>query len=139
MAKYGFSGVTISVAGVSVSQIICLTAFSDVAVDDVGGFIEKETNLSQTGDCWVYDSAVVMSSGSVTGNAAISGHAVIFGNAWVKDEAVVSGRAHVSGYVVVGEYARVSDNAELGGPALRVAGDAHINGNTSIFEPTRIS
>ena len=37
--------------------IIALKDFSDVKAGDVGGFVESEDNLSQVGDCWIYDNA----------------------------------------------------------------------------------
>ena len=53
--------------------------FNDVIAGDLGGWIEKETNLSREGNAWVY------------GNALVSGNALVY------DTAHVCGTAHVSG------------------------------------------
>jgi hypothetical protein len=43
-----------------------------VSRGDLGGYIEKESNLSHEGECWVFDSAQVF------GNAHVSGDARVF-------------------------------------------------------------
>lgn len=56
-----------------------------VKAGDLGGWVEKEDNLSQSGNAWV------------SGNAQVSGSAKVSGNAWVSGDACVSGSAQVSG------------------------------------------
>ena len=63
--------------GHTLYRIEALKDFSDVKKGDKGGFVESEDNLSQDGDCWVYDTA------KVYGNAVIHGRAVIGGDAKV--------------------------------------------------------
>lgn len=63
MQKYKFTGETKEVYGRTLHQIVCVTAFASVAAGEVGGYIEKEVNLSQDGNAWV------------------SGDAEVFGNA----------------------------------------------------------
>ena len=43
--------------------------FSDVKAGDFGGFIQDESNLSQEGDCWIYDEAKVYDGAVIEGNA----------------------------------------------------------------------
>ena len=68
---------------------------------DLGGWIEKEYNLSQVGDAWVYGDAEVSGNAGVYGdaevygNAEVSGNARVFGNAQVFDNAQVYGKACV--------------------------------------------
>ena len=40
-------------------RIKALKNFNNVKEGDLGGLIEKEINLSQEGDCWVYKDARV--------------------------------------------------------------------------------
>ncbi len=53
------------------TQIRAIKDFANVKKGDLGGFIESESNLSQEGDCWVYENAQVF------GNAQVYGYAVI--------------------------------------------------------------
>ena len=52
---------------------------------DKGGLIEKESNLSQDGDCWVFENA------RVYGDAWVYGGARVYGNARVSGDACVFG------------------------------------------------
>ena len=63
----------------------------NISKGDVGGYIEKETNLSHEGDCWVNDNAQVFE------NALIFGHAKVFENAKVYENARVFEKAEVLG------------------------------------------
>lgn len=69
----------------------------------LGGWVEKEDNLSQTGDAWVSGNAQVSGGAKVSGNAQVSGNAKVcddawlYGNAKVYDDAKVSGDAKVYG------------------------------------------
>lgn len=65
--------------GVTLHRIRCTEAFGDVEVGDLGGWIEKEENLS--GDAWVSGDAEVFGSARVSGDAWVSGDARISGDA----------------------------------------------------------
>ena len=48
---------TIEFEGRTLYRIRALRDFNDVKKGNIGGYIESESNLSQEGDCWVYDNA----------------------------------------------------------------------------------
>ncbi len=52
-------------------RVIALKDFANVKKGDEGGLIEKEENLDQKGDCWVFRSARVCDNATVSGNAQI--------------------------------------------------------------------
>ena len=88
-----------------------------VKAGELGGLIEKENNLSQDGDAWIFDDACVSDDARVYDDAEVSGNACVFGNAEVSGDAWVSGNANVS------DNAEVSYNAE-------VSGDAEVSANS---------
>ena len=96
-----------------------------VKAGDLGGWVEKEDNLSQSGNAWVSGNA------EVSGNAWVSGNAEVSGNACVSGDAVVSGNAKVSGDAEVSGDAVVSGNAEVSGNAW-VSGNAEVSGNACV-------
>ena len=73
---------------------------------DLGGFVERENNLSQEGDCWIADNATVMGQARVCDDALVMGYATVMDN------------ATVSGYAIVRGYASVNVNAEIRGSAI---------------------
>ena len=129
--KYKLTDETINVNGKTLYRIKSLKDFGNVKKGDKGGFIEKECNLSQRGDCWVYDNAKVYNNAKVFdyadiyGNAEIFGNAIVRGNAKVCDNAKVCGDAKVFGNANVYGNAMVYDNANVYGHA-RIYGNAEI-------------
>ena len=95
----------INIFGKKVFRIKALISFGIVRAGDIGGWIEKEANLDQSGNAWVF------------GNAEVSGDARVSGNAWVSGNAEVSGDARVSGNAWVSGNAEVSGNAWVFGNA----------------------
>jgi len=105
--------------------------------DDLGGWVQSEKNLSQTGNCWVWDNAQVWGNARVWGNAMVyndaqvRNNAQVWGNARVWDNAMVYYDAMVYGNARVWGNAMVSRNAQVFGHA-QVSGDAHV-GNAMVF------
>ena len=91
MTKYKMTDETKEFLGRTLHRIVCVTAFADVAAGELGGWIESENNLDQSGNAWVSGNA------RVYGNARVSGNARVYGNARVSDDARVSGDAQVYG------------------------------------------
>ena len=86
----------VSVSGVELFRIKALVDIErhGVKKGDLGGWIEKESNLSHDGDAWVYGNSWVYGDARVSGNACVSGNAQVYGNACVSgnaDYAVVKG------------------------------------------------
>lgn len=121
--------------GTKLFRIRALRDFSNVKAGDLGGWIEKEGNLSHEGDAWVYDYAIVCGKARVFGDARVSGYAEVFGdavicgNALISGDAVICGNARVSGDAWVSEDACVYGNSEVSGNA-RVYGIACVYGNS---------
>ena len=97
----------------------------------VGGWIEKEENLSHEGDCFVYDEAVVYGNGKVYGNAKVYNNAEVFG------DATVFGYAEVYDYARVCGYTRIYGNAEVYDYAT-VYGYARIYCNAEVYNYARV-
>ncbi len=132
MKKYEFTGKETKYLGVTLKQIVCVTAFGFISVGDIGGYIESECNLSHLDNAWVFDSAMVFGNALVSGNVRVFDNARVFENAIVSGDAEVSGYAEVSGDARVFENAIVSGNARVSGSAL-VFGSSRVLGNALVF------
>ena len=75
MKKYEFTGEVkrIKLIGTEVvlRRIRAVTAFGVVEAGDIGGWIEKEENLSHDGSAWVHSSAWVYGDARVYGDAEV--------------------------------------------------------------------
>ena len=127
MKKFELTADKIKSNGVTLNRIKALIDFGDVKAGELGGYVEKETNLSQYGDAWVYRHAQVFGNAYIYGNAHISDEARVYGNAWLAGNALVYGNAQVFGEARVYGNAQVLDNA-------RIFGNARIYDNTRIFD-----
>ena len=97
----------------------------DVKAGDLGGYVEKENNLS--GGAWVSGNACIYGGAKVYGNAMVSDNACVYGNARVYGDAMVYENAKVYGY------AWVYGNARVCGDAM-VCGNARACGNAQILD-----
>ena len=148
--KYKLTEEIIKVDDSILYRIEALRDFNDVKKGDKGGFVEKEENLSQYGDSWVYDNAMVFGNAEVyydaivrdnaivyedaivCGNAKIFGDAQVYGNTLVCDNAEIRGNAVVYRNARVRDKAVVFDDAEVCDNAM-VYGNAEIYGNARVF------
>lgn len=112
--------------------------FADVKTGDLGGYVERPTNLSQAGECWIRDDAMVYGKARVYDNAQVDSSAWVHGNARVYGFARVSCSAHVSEDAQVYDEAEVSDSAEVGG-AAQVYGKARVSGTTKVSDIAKVS
>ena len=166
--KYKLTEEIIKVDDSILYRIEALRDFNDVKKGDKGGFVEKEENLSQYGDSWVYDNAMVFGNAEVyydaivrdnaivRGKARVCQNAEIRGNARIYDNALVRGNAIVSNNVIVCDNAVVCGNAEIRGNAVvyrnakvcddslvrdnaKVCGNAEVFGHAAICGDTLIT
>src|SRR5260363_302214 len=76
--------------GRTLYRIRALRDFRSIKQGDLGGYIEKEENLSHEGEAWVFDNA------RVSDNAWVSGDAKVYGNAQVSGNARRGGNSRIS-------------------------------------------
>lgn len=91
----------------------------------LGGWIEKEENLSQEGSCFVYNDAKVYDDAKISGNAEVNDHARVYDN------------AQVYGNAVVCEYTQVYNNARVYGK-VEVYGSALVCGNAKVYDNAQV-
>lgn len=129
--------------GVTLYRIKALKDFGDVKAGDLGGFVEKEDNLSQKGDCWIYDNAMVFNDAKVYNNAKIYNdakvydNAQIFTNAQIYNNAIAYGNASIYGYAKVFEKAGVCGDASVSNNAM-VYGSARITNRAMVYEDASV-
>ena len=129
MKKYELTNETITIAnGKTLYRIRALVDIEvfRVKIGDLGGYIEKEENLSHYGDAWVCGDSMVY------GDARVFGNVKIYGDARVYDNAKVFGDAWVGGNAKVFDYAKVCVDAEVYGNSM-VFGYAKVYGDANVF------
>ena len=117
-------------------RIKALKDFGYVKAGDIGGYIEKESNLSHDGNAWVCGNAKVYGDARICGDARINDNAEICGNARVYGDARICGNAEICGNARVYGDAWIYGNAKVSGDAkvynADVSGDARVYSNAEI-------
>ena len=70
--KYEFTGEIKVEFGITLRRIRAAVAFRGIAKGDLGGFIEKEDNLSQAGNAWVSGNAQYLFIGCIGSRADVA-------------------------------------------------------------------
>lgn len=144
MNKYVLTDETITIKGRTLYRIKALKDFGEVKAGDLGGFIEREENLSQEGNAWVGDYAKVFKKARIYGNAQIGGSALIFDsaqiydNAQIFDSARICDEARIYGSTFVYGSTWIYGNAQIFGSAL-IHGDTEIHDDAQIYGNALIS
>ena len=92
MKKFEFTGETKTInllfRTATLHRIRAVAEFGLVKVGDLGGWIEKEENLSHEGKAWVYGDAKVWGNAEVWGNANIfsASHVLVIGAIGSRDD-----------------------------------------------------
>jgi hypothetical protein len=82
MKKFELTSETkINIFGKKLFRIKALISFGNVEAGETGGWVEKEGNVNQSGNAWVFGDAEVSGNARVFGDAEVSGNAWVFGNA----------------------------------------------------------
>jgi predicted acyltransferase (DUF342 family) len=127
MKKFELTDESIEHDGHILYRIKALRSFSGVKKGSLGGFIEKESNLSHDGICWIYGNAKAFENARVWGNARVSNDSHVGGNALVYGDSWVYGNAQICGDCCIYGSAQVYGNAQVCGEA-RISGKSAISG-----------
>lgn len=118
--------------GRTLYRIIALRDFSDVMKGDKGGYVESEQNLSQDGDCWIYDEAKAMDDSRVEndarmhyrseiqdrakmcGNSRMYSNAMMFDDSELQDYAEMHHKSLLYGFAKVCNSSKLMDMAKVG-------------------------
>ena len=72
-----------------------------VHVGELGGYIESEDNLSQYGNCWLFDEARVKDDGKVLDDAIVYGKCIVSRNSVVRGRSIIGGHCFVTNQSVI--------------------------------------
>lgn len=133
MEKYCLTDNTIYITGNRLYQIKALKDFGKVKKGDLGGYIASEDNLSQTGNCWVFQNAMV------SGNAKVLENAEIRGNVSMYDNSMVSGNSICDGNIYLCDNCRITGYAVVNGNSIMIKNNAIIGGYSQILSTDKSS
>ncbi|HAA9887992.1 TPA_asm: hypothetical protein GIM83_01730 [Listeria monocytogenes] len=129
--KYVFTGEERVESGVSLRRIMATRTFGLVWEGQIGGWIERESNLSHEGNSWVGFGATVSGRARVQDDAQVLDEAQVLDYAQIRGSSLVKGKASISDKACVGGRSIVADRAS-------VSGNAFINGSATIGDDAKL-
>ena len=136
--KYELTDETIDVNGHTLHRIKAIRDFDDVKVGELGGFIEKEYNLSHDNNAWISDNAKVSGNAWISDNAKVYGNAMVYGKSMVSGDAMVYDDAQVYGNAEVCDYTQIYGTAMVCDNAM-VFDNAQVYGCSSIVDHSTVA
>ena len=104
---------TIEWKGHTLHRIKALIDFNDVRKGDIGGYVEKEKNLSQYGDCWIYNNAKAMDSSRLYDNSAMYDYSIMFDNSIMRDNSEMHDDSELHGNSAMYNNSMMFDNSSM--------------------------
>ena len=99
-------------------RIRALKDFSDVKKGQFGGYVESEENLSQLGNCWIYDDSIVGLGSRAIHNAVVKGSSTVIGYSEIKDSAIVDDSSHIDNSSTISNQSKVIRSFITNGSAV---------------------
>ena len=114
---------TIEWGGRVLHRIKALKDFGDVKKGDIGGFVEKEINLSHEGNCWIYDNAKAMDNSKVYGNSRMYGYSKMFDYSEMYDNSSMNDYSEIYDYSEMYGDSELNNKAKLYGKLISKVDD----------------
>ena len=105
--KYELTDITMRYEGRILYRIRALKDFADVKKGKLGGWVETEDNLSQKGNCWIYNNAKCMD------NARMYDNSIMFDRSEMHDNSVMYDYSRMYGNSEMHDYSKMCDNSEM--------------------------
>ena len=109
----------------------------EVTLGTLGGFVEKEANLSQNGACWVSGEAIVLDEAKINGDAIVSDGSIVFDRVSVEESSFIGGNARIFEDASISGSCLIVGNSEIRGSCQikdysLIFGNAYISGNNTL-------
>lgn len=116
----------------------------NVKKGDLGGWLRFPSNLSQSGDSWVADDAVIGGADSMVAQNALVCDSALVKDSYIAGDTIISGKATVVGSNLEGTGNLIGENAtlkkvDINGKAITINGQAHVERLTITIQAYHVS
>jgi carbonic anhydrase/acetyltransferase-like protein (isoleucine patch superfamily) len=134
--KFKLLNLSIDWQGRTLYRIKALKNFSDVKRGDLGGWVKSIDNISQTGDCWIYNEAKCCDYSFVSENAKLLDNSILYDYAKVFENCTISSFAKVYNSAKIFGSSIITGNAKIYGNA-KIHGECIITNNSKVYDNAR--
>ena len=128
---------TIEFEGRTLHRIRALKDFGDVRKGDLGGFVENENNLSQDGNCWIYDNAKAIDYSEMYDNSSIHDNSIMFDNSEMYDNSIMSDNSEMHGNSEMYDNSRMYDNSKMYNNSI-MFDNSKMYGNSKMYSNSKM-
>ena len=125
--KYKLTNISMRYEGRTLYRIRALKDFLNVEKGDLGGWVSSEDNLSQEGDCWIYDEAKCMDNARMYDNSKMHDNSKIFGNCRMYDDSEMYDSSEMH------DHSEMYDSSEMHDYS-RMFDDSKMYGNSKMYD-----
>ena len=141
--KYEITNITMVFEGRTLYRIIALKNFSDVKAGELGGWVSNEYNLSQYGDCWIYNEAKCMDGASMYNNSCMYENAVMYDNAIMYDNSMMFGHSRMFNNSEMHDFSEMRDNSVMYNNTemhdySEIYGDSEMHGHSEMHDCSKM-
>ena len=129
---------TIEFEGRVLHRIRALKNFNDVKTGDIGGFIQTEYNLSQEGNCWIYDNAMCMDNAKCTDDSKMFDRSCMCGNSRMYDNSEMYDNSRMYNNAMMRDNSKMYNNAMMCDNS-KMYNNSKMCDNSSLYGNAKIS
>ena len=131
--KYELTNISMEFGIKTLYRIRALKDFSDVKVGDLGGWVQSEDNLSQKGECWIYDEAKCMDNARMYDDSCMYGYSEMYDSSRMHGDSKMHNYSEMHDYSIMYSYSKMYDNAEMHDNS-KMYGNSIMYGNSMMFD-----
>lgn len=124
--KYEVTNITMEFGERTLYRIRALKDFADVKTGDLGGWVSGENNLSQEGNCWIYDEAKCMDNSKIYGNSTMHDYSEMY------DYSIMYGDSEMHNYTEMHDYSIMYSYSKMYG-CSKMRDSSTMYGNSKMY------
>ena len=124
--KYEITDITMEFGIKTLYRIRALKDFSDVKKGDLGGWVSSEDNLSQEGNCWIYNEAKCMDNAKMYNNSTMHDYSEMY------DYSIMRGDSEMHSYTEMHDYAIMYSCSKMYG-CSEMYDSSTMHGNSTMY------
>ena len=141
--KYELSDITMKFGIKTLYRIRALKNFSDIKKGDLGGWVSSENNLSQEGNCWIYNEAKCMDNARMYDNSCMYDYSEMYdssrmhGDSKMYNYSEMHNSSRMYGYSKMYDSSEMHDSSTMYGNSI-MYGNSMMCGYSKMFDNTEM-
>ena len=111
--KYEITDITMEFGERTLYRIRALKDFANVKKGDLGGWVSSENNLSQEGNCWIYNEAKCMDNAKMYNNSTMHDYSEMYDYSIMRGDSEMHSYTEMHDYSIMYGYSKMCGNSKM--------------------------